>query len=327
LLASLNVKLNATGGFSTNQNLQSATFYKTNYFSDLLNGNTSSGNFKVYQIGNGLYYVGPVGGTFSLEDDNGASRLSAGIFDFSYGVYYTGQLLLDSGQLWDLANGVPAIIFGDDHLLNDSGGNIALDFNARILMGGWTAFGDLSIAAGYNNKINFDRTDTTSFARFVFYTGGDEMWDFGMRGDAANPNDLSFTVFGDPRLTLTKTTARMGVNTSNPQFTLDVNGTFNSRGAASFGASLYASNGIVSLSSNKLAVTTVSVSGSPFHFTNTFSKNIVVLLSRGELQGVGVNNSLWSAALTNGVVPVPLEINEWVSITNTVAPTMKWKPN
>lgn len=86
-----------------------------------------------------------------------------------------------------------------------------------------TTIGDINILPAYNSKINFDRTDVSSFGRLVFYTGGSEVYDFGLRGDSSISDSLVYSVFGAITLALTPS-CNVGVKTDNPQHALDVNG-------------------------------------------------------------------------------------------------------
>ena len=67
------------------------------------------------------------------------------------------------------------------------------DTNNRLVVGSNTVLGssrltvngDIYVAPGSNNKINFDRTDTASYGRLLFLTGGTEAYGLGQRGDDA----------------------------------------------------------------------------------------------------------------------------------------------
>ena len=89
---------------------------------------------------------------------------------------------------------------------------------------------------------------------------------------------------------------------------------------------LYTTRGVASTRSNLLAPSSISVTASPFYWTNTFDENISVLITGGALQGVAVNGSRWAAGITNACVPVALQPSEWMAITNTTAPSVSWKP-
>jgi hypothetical protein len=89
---------------------------------------------------------------------------------------------------------------------------------------------------------------------------------------------------------------------------------------------LYTTRGVASTRSNLLAPISISISSSPFFWTNIFDENINVLITGGALQGVGVNGARWAAGVTNSCVPVQLQPGEWMAITNTAAPSVSWKP-
>lgn len=84
-------------------------------------------------------------------------------------------------------------------------------------------------------------------------------------------------------------------------------------------------NGVASYASNLLSVFSITVSGSPFLWTNLLAKNVTIGLSGGVVQGVGINGTQWSQGSTNGFTLVPLQPREWMSITNTTVPSASGK--
>jgi hypothetical protein len=56
---------------TNNGSASGMVFNRTNYYSDFYNGNTSSGNYKSYQVGDTVYFVGPLGGVFSMRENSG----------------------------------------------------------------------------------------------------------------------------------------------------------------------------------------------------------------------------------------------------------------
>lgn len=87
------------------------------------------------------------------------------------------------------------------------------------------------------------------------------------------------------------------------------------------------STNLITLQSNRLAPAIVTVSGSPFFWTNLVGFNILANVTGGAVQGVAVNGLAWSRAFTNASTFVPLQTNEWLTITNTTVPALFWKPN
>jgi uncharacterized protein YjiK len=84
--------------------------------------------------------------------------------------------------------------------------------------------------------------------------------------------------------------------------------------------------GAVSRGSNSVRATAITVSTSPQHVTNLFGVNIFASLSGGAVQGVALNGFAWSRAFTNASLLVPLQPGEWLSVTQTTAPYLVWKP-
>jgi hypothetical protein len=94
------------------------------------------------------------------------------------------------------------------------------------------------------------------------------------------------------------------------------------------GASATLTNGVTSLSSNLLAPASITVSGSPFNWTNCFGKNVFVFLdlSGATNTSVKVNGAQIFGAAT-GTAVIPLQPNEYTTVTySSGMPAMTWKP-
>jgi lysophospholipase L1-like esterase len=89
------------------------------------------------------------------------------------------------------------------------------------------------------------------------------------------------------------------------------------------GGTVYPTNGVSSYASNLLAVTSIAVSGNPFLWTNTIGININVFVDGGTVTGIGLNGSF---VFTSAGKTIPLQPGEWITVTNSVAPTATWKP-
>ena len=95
---------------------------------------------------------------------------------------------------------------------------------------------------------------------------------------------------------------------------------------ANISGTLTVTNGFASYSSNKVALASITVTASPFNWTNTLSKNVVVY-TYGITGSAAINGTTYTSSLTAlDAAPAFLQPGEWVTVTYTVAPTMVWKP-
>jgi hypothetical protein len=97
---------------------------------------------------------------------------------------------------------------------------------------------------------------------------------------------------------------------------------FSGAGTNNFSGTINVANGISTSISNLLATISITITdGTTLNFTNPISKNIGVGWAGGSGVTIGVNGSSWP---NNGFVI--LQPGEYISITNTIAPTAAWKP-
>ena len=116
--------------------------------------------------------------------------------------------------LTNLTNGFTSIVYSNPATYRRYVDNA---FNSSVSIAG-----DLTFAAAYNNKINFDRS-SGGFARLVFYNVGSEVMDFGLRGDSPVANTVQFSSYGAPLLAITPS-GNVGIGMNTPTFTLDIAG-------------------------------------------------------------------------------------------------------
>lgn len=91
--------------------------------------------------------------------------------------------------------------------------------------------------------------------------------------------------------------------------------------------SVIGTNGVLSLRSNLVAPTAITVGASPFSWTNTLGVNVYAFLdaSAATISGVSLNGQQILGGITGGAT-LPLQNGEYFTITYTVAPTARWKP-
>lgn len=89
-------------------------------------------------------------------------------------------------------------------------------------------------------------------------------------------------------------------------------------------------NGVASYASNQLAAATVSVTASPFSWTNTTTKNVFFLFDgdAATTSAIAVNGTtIFSSATAIPNATVPLQPGERVTVTYSAGtPTATWKP-
>lgn len=88
-------------------------------------------------------------------------------------------------------------------------------------------------------------------------------------------------------------------------------------------------NGFASFSRNKSSLLSSNIVVSPYLWTNTLTSgglpvNCYVFLFGGTLSGVGINGTQIGNAAGN--YTIPLQPGEWIGVTNSVAPTLVFKP-
>ena len=107
-------------------------------------------------------------------------------------------------------------------------------------------------------------------------------------------------------------------------------------GAANFiaGGTLTATNGVASNSRRLLAPVSISVTGSPFKWTNSVAggsggtNNVYVFIDGSGVTGsIGLNGTTIFSALAGADATVPLQPGEYVTVTYSIGtPVMFWKP-
>ena len=115
----------------------------------------------------------------------------------------------------------------------------------------------------------------------------------------------------------------VGIGTTSPAQKLTV------IGSVTVSNTITGTNGAVSFSRNLLAPVAISVTASPFNFTNSFAtNNIYVFVDGSGVTGsVALNGTTIFSALVGADATVPLQPGEYVTITYSIGtPVMKWKP-
>jgi hypothetical protein len=78
--------------------------------------------------------------------------------------------------------------------------------------------------------------------------------------------------------------------------------------------------------SNRQPAGVVTVTTGNFYWSNSLNFNLTACISGGAIQGICVNSNYWCGPVTNGEISIPLQAYESLVITNTTAPTFRWKP-
>lgn len=82
---------------------------------------------------------------------------------------------------------------------------------------------------------------------------------------------------------------------------------------------------MITVRSNRLAPLTISTGGSPLNYTNTTGRSQFVFVNGGTVSSISINGtSIFTIAAPNSTIP--LQTNEWATITFTIAPAVFTKP-
>lgn len=75
-----------------------------------------------------------------------------------------------------------------------------------------------------------------------------------------------------------------------------------------------------------VAMNGVAVGASPFNWTNTSVGNVTMYIGGGTLSQVNINGSdVFATGVTNAVTTIMVQSSEYLTVTYSVAPTMRWK--
>ena len=148
---------------------QSPTYFSFNPLTQILSitdqddgKNTSIGGSEItFNADAPLYIKAPY-----ITNDGGLYTFNGGTAIASYD-YTSNQLSYGTG------------------MVQNSSGQTMLGTSTVLGSSRLTVNGDIYVAPGSNNKLNFDRTNTTSYGRLLFLTGGTEAFGIGQRGDDA----------------------------------------------------------------------------------------------------------------------------------------------
>ena len=140
----------------------------------------------------GLYYYNGSGNAIATYNSNTSG--------WAFGPNYTSTSSANTFEQSTVFNEAGAAV--NTRIESDTNANMLYVNGASngVIIGGssvlgssaLTVNGDMYIAAGSNNKINFDRTNTTSYGRLLYLTAGVEKWGLGQRGDTGG-NDFTIT--------------------------------------------------------------------------------------------------------------------------------------
>ncbi len=160
-------------------------------------------------------------------------------------------------------------------------------------------------------------------------------------GSALNPRNLVASLFLDaqyPGIIMQTRTSRAG-SISDAAAILPLSSALNfyyhtsvgSFAAGDVGFQVTASGAFVptgkvfgTLASNNALLLSSNVATGTYLFTNTLLGNCTVFLFGGTVTGVGINGSQVGSAA--GTYSLPLQPGEWIGITNSGAPTLRFKP-
>lgn len=145
----------------------------------------------------------------------------------------------------------------------------------------------------------------------------------GTIGSAAGNAGHSFVWGGGGSVTLTNTGTLLFSDGNAARRTLN-----------NYQAAFYFQNGfligggtaLITTKSNLLAPASVSVGASPVSITNTFSTSAFFFIAGGTVSQIDINGQAISTGSLTELSTIPLQTNEWMTLTYSIAPTVRWKP-
>lgn len=183
-----------------------------------------------------------------------------------------------------------------------------------------SAVGDLRLArsgSGANESLRIMASSPVTVADYAYI-------DFWLRGFAPGPSTqmeaARFYAIDDDVFTNTATWSAALVGKQLRGGTLLESFRVTSAGVMSV------TNGYASYVSNQVAITSITVGGSAFNWTNTFTKNIHVYISGQTTGSAAVNGTTILSPMGISPATMSLQPGEWVTLTYTGSPTMLWKP-
>ena len=256
---------------------------------------------------------------------------TSGFFNNAIGY---NALLANVTGMHNVAEGAQALQFNTNGQANIAVGVSSLEYNTS---GGW------------NNSVGDNAMYSNTAGSYNCALGATALW--------ANTTGANNTAIGNQALENsaagnfnTALGSQAGLNISNGWYNIDIgnNGLASDNGIIRLGGNnqtdtylagvvhapnnlmvggaLTISNGVATTISNTLPAVAVSISSSPYFWTNTTPVNLAVYLNR--LTGsVGYNGALLFGPVSNAPITIILQPNAFLSITNTVGTAvLNWHP-
>jgi len=224
--------------------------------------------------------------------------------------------------LQSLTNGVHNIAIGSAALMNMTNGsfNLALGGGALAFANGSQNNVGLGIGALQYSTNSTSNTAVGNLALENMSTGNNNIgvgYNAGFNLTTGNNNiDI-----GNGGLSTDTGIIRIG---SSSQTDTYLTGIIHAPANTIVGGTLTVSNGISSILNSTQPATSVSISSSPFFWTNTTPQNLAVYVN-GVTGSVGYNGSLLFGPISSAPVTVILQPGAYVSITNsTGTPVLRW---
>jgi hypothetical protein len=301
--------LGTAAASSTNQFLQAGT--NANDASPATNLNASQlvsiGNTNTGAAGN--FFLGNAGNSTMT----GGSNYAAGYQSFAANT--TGYLNTDSGaqSLHSNTSGYNNAALGYQALFSETGANANSAFGAKSLFSDTTGSGNT--AEGYY-----------SIGSCTTGMNNTSVGDYCLQNVSTGSSNTAIGYIAGKNITTGGNNIDIGANVSGLSTDTNITRIGNVQTDAYIAGNTHITGGISTTSSNLLAVQTISVGGSPFSWTNTTTLNVNVFIGGATTSSLALNGTTIFGTLSVGTATVPLQPNEYFTLTYTGSPTALYKP-
>ncbi len=274
--------------------------------------------------GNGNFAFGRANGTNSVIFAQGKGSFAVGNATNGGGVTATGIVATTFGENVGNSSAGYAFAFGKN-FTNSTANTFNVGWSSALSMIVNSA--GISCPTFWNSPTN---TPTDGYVLTATGTSGATKWAAAGAGPSGITTNWTLAILGDSTNTLQFSSGLLtnisnaGTNTGGPAAWGYAGNDITNLNSATVvvGNNLSVGGGLATHAGNQSGMNVVSVTGSPFAFTNTQAFNIVVWVAGGTISNVTENNV--SLGATNPI-HVHLQPGEWTIVTYSSLPNVFWK--